>query len=70
MIIATVDCGWDEEEEVEGMWQHVTSWSHSMEVDYVTKKGKNILTKAYFPFDPKVTVMLFQGRFATYLQVL
>lgn len=36
------------------MWQHVTRWSHSMEVDYRTKDGKNILTKAYFPFDPKV----------------
>lgn len=51
-----MDRGWDDEEEdVEGMWQHVKSWSHSMEVDYVTKTGKNILTKAYFPFDPKVT---------------
>ena len=36
------------------MWQHVSRWSHSMEVDYRTKDGKNILTKAYFPFDPKV----------------
>ena len=47
----------------EEMWQHLTRWSHSMEVNYKTKEGKNILTTAFFPFDPKVIYPLYCGRY-------
>ena len=34
-----------------------------MEVNYKTKEGKNILTTAFFPFDPKVIYPLYCGRY-------
>ena len=38
----------------ESMWDYVTKWSHSVEVECKTTEGCLILTKAYFPFDPEV----------------
>lgn len=38
------------------MWNHILQWSHAIEVDYKPPEGKSILTKVYFPFDPKVHV--------------
>ena len=37
------------------MWTHVTNWSRSIEVNYFTKEGKEILTRVYFPYDPAVS---------------
>ena len=34
------------------MW---SEWSRSIEVNYVTKDNKEILTKIHFPFDPSVS---------------
>ena len=36
------------------MLQHMEKWSRSIEVVYYTEEQKQILTRVYFPFDPKV----------------
>lgn len=36
------------------MWQHVTRWSHGIEVNFKARDGNYLLVKTYFPFDPKV----------------
>ena len=41
-------------EDQQPMWKHVIDWSHSIEVNYKPDDGKAILSKVYFPFDPKV----------------
>ena len=37
------------------MWQHLSNWSRSIEVNYVTKDNKELLTRVYFPFNPSVS---------------
>lgn len=39
---------------MEIMWLHFKRWSHSIEVNYTRDKGKPVLTKVYFPYDPNV----------------
>ena len=37
------------------MWVHLSNHSRSIEVNYVTKENKKILTRIYFSFDPSVS---------------
>ena len=37
------------------MWQYCEVWSRSIEIVYKAKSGKQILTRAYFPYDPHVS---------------
>ena len=39
----------------EDMWLHLGNWSRSIEVNYETKDGEEILTKVHFPFNPAVS---------------
>ena len=42
-------------EHMERLWEHVRCWSCSIEVNYQPKEEKGILTRVYFPYDPKVS---------------
>ena len=44
----------EESEAMDKMWQYIKEWSRSIEVVYNTQEQKKILTRVYFPFDPKV----------------
>ena len=46
------------------MWQHLTRWSHGIEVNFRAsdENDNDLLVKAYFPFDPKVQTINF-GKF-------
>ena len=41
-------------EDAKRMWQYCEIWSRSVEIVYKTKNGEEILTRAYFPYDPHV----------------
>ena len=36
------------------MWENIEPWSRRIEVVYYAEEEKEILTRVYFPFDPKV----------------
>ena len=43
---------------METLWKHVGDWSLSIEVNYLIeeeKEKKGILTRVYFPYNPKVS---------------
>ena len=42
-------------EKAKDMWLHLGNWSRSIEVNYETKDGEEILTKVHFPFNPAVS---------------
>jgi inositol 1,4,5-triphosphate receptor type 1 len=42
----------DNIEDAKRMWQYCQLWSRSVEVVYKAKSGMDILTQAYFPYDP------------------
>ena len=45
--------------EMEAMWNYVSGFSHSIEVNYVNENDKKeILTRVYFPFYPFVSFLL------------
>ena len=58
----------DNEHEARRMWQHCQSWSNSLEVLYTTKNGNSILTRAYFPYDPHVSWLIFCAKSYKFLQ--
>ena len=41
--------------EYKQIWQDIAKWSRSIEVVYRTAEDKPIITRVYFPFDPKVS---------------
>ena len=42
-------------EDAKRMWEHCESWSTSVEINYKTQNDKEILTRAFFPYDPHVS---------------
>lgn len=41
------------------MWNKLAEDTHHIEVNYVTKENKEILTQVYFPFDSSVSSMTY-----------
>ena len=41
-------------EDAKRMWQYCESWSTSIEINYKTQDDKEILTQAFFSYDPHV----------------
>ena len=41
--------------EAKKMWQHCKKWSRAVEITYKPKHDTEILTQAYFPYNPHVS---------------
>lgn len=49
----------DNTNDAKKMWQHCEKWSTSVEIVYKTQNDKQILTRAFFPYDPHVSNQYF-----------
>ena len=46
------------DDDMVALWKHVSDSSRSIEINYITKDNKEILTRVYFPFDPSVSTWM------------
>lgn len=53
-LLASYDTMYRNDRVLHELWAYLNNYSKSIEVNYVTKNGEELLTKVFFPFAPTV----------------
>ena len=55
VLLVNFEEDYSQDDSMNNMWSHVSDFSRTIEINYVTQNQEEILTRLYFPFDPSVS---------------